>query len=106
VRRYHLGDVLGRHRRHAEGAREFAAALELLPPAPSDPTTEVLRADLLQGLARYREATGDPEAAAAAWAAYRSAVLGLREAMRSTDPFVRASYDLVLAAHGPTPPVR
>jgi hypothetical protein len=106
VRRYHLGIALGRRRRHAEGAREFAAALERVPPPPCDASCEVLRADLLQGLARYREASGEAEAAAAAWAGYRAAVERLRGAMRSSDPFVRASFDLVLAAHGPGPPAR
>ncbi len=106
VRRYHLGIALGRRRRHAEGAREFAAALRRLPPPPGDARTEVLRADLLQGLARYREASGELAAATAAWAEYRVAVEGLRGAMRSTDPFVRASFDRVLATQGPHPPTR
>jgi len=106
VRRYHLGVALGRRRHYAEGAREFAAALRRLPPPPSDPGTDVLRADLLQGLARYREVSGELAAAAAAWAEYRVAVEGLRGAMRSTDPFVRAAFDLVLAAQGPHQPAR
>jgi 4-amino-4-deoxy-L-arabinose transferase-like glycosyltransferase len=106
IRRYHLGVALGRFHRHAEGAREFAVALQHLPPPPSDAATEVLRADLLQGLARYREASGALDAAAAAWDEYRVVVEGLRAAMRSTDPFVRASFDLVLATHGPQRPAR
>jgi hypothetical protein len=77
-----------------------------MPPPPADATTEVLRADLLQGLARYQEAAGEADAAAAAWAGYRTAVERLRGDMRSTDPFVRAAFDLVLAEHGPGQAIR
>jgi len=96
LRRYHLAVALGQRRRYAEGARELEAALARLPEDPGPTGAQVLRADLLLGLALFREALGDEPAAARARAAHLAALARLRDAMRSHDPFVRSEFDLVI----------
>jgi 4-amino-4-deoxy-L-arabinose transferase-like glycosyltransferase len=96
VRRYHLGIAHGLRGRYADGAREFEAALAALPPDPEEAGARVLRADLLLGLARYREALGESEASARALGEHLALIQALRDSMRSRDPFVRAEFDLVL----------
>jgi hypothetical protein len=83
--------------RYAEGASELEAALAGLPADGGDTSARVLRADALFGLARYRAALGEREAAARALAEHLAELEGLRDAMRSRDPFVRAEFDVSIA---------
>jgi hypothetical protein len=96
VRRYHFAIALGLRGRYAEGAREFEAALALLPAHPPDAGAQVLRADLLLDLALFREALGEADAAARARARHLEALARLRDGMRTRDPFVLAEFDLMV----------
>jgi tetratricopeptide (TPR) repeat protein len=97
VRRYHLAIAYGVRGRFAEGASELEAALAGLAADGGDTSARVLRADALFGLAQYRAALGDREAAARALAEHLAELEGLRDAMRSHDPFVRAEFDVSIA---------
>jgi hypothetical protein len=97
LRRYHLAVAHGMRGRYAEGASELEAALAGLPADGGDTSARVLRADALFGLARYRAALGEREAAARALAEHLAELEGLRDAMRSRDPFVRAEFDVSIA---------
>lgn len=96
LRRYHLAIAWGMRRRFADGARELEAALARLPADAPGAGSQLLRADILLGLAQFRAALGEAEASARALAAHLETVERLRDGMRSRDPFVRAEFDLVL----------
>jgi len=96
LRRYHLAVAYAARGRFPEAARELEDAIARLPAGAPDAPSPVLRAELLLGLARVEAAAGDAPAAARAFAAWRSAVAQLRDAMLSADPFVRSEFDLLL----------
>src|SRR5262245_47634380 len=96
VRRYHLAIAEGLRGRSADGGRELEPALAGRQADGGGTSAQVLRADLLLGLALFREANGEGDAAAQARADHLALLEHLRDGMRSRDPFVRAEFDLVI----------
>ncbi len=92
------GVLLFRKGKQREAAEAFETALALLDRGGDDPSAAaVQRCRILMGLTLARAATGDRAGATEALRQYVAGLEQLRGAMRSSDPYVRNTYDLRIA---------